>query len=64
MLLDNLALFIRIVEKGGLAVAGRDLGLSPATVTERLNALEGIMEQRFKTNHSGHSYYGRGAITP
>jgi len=40
MLLDNLALFIRIVEKGGLAVAGRDLGLSPATVTERLNALE------------------------
>lgn len=40
MLFDNLALFIRIVEKGGLAVAGRDLGLSPATVTERLNALE------------------------
>ncbi|WP_417820972.1 LysR family transcriptional regulator [Terasakiella sp.] len=40
MLLDNLALFIRIVEKGGLAVAGRDLGLSPATVTERLNTLE------------------------
>ncbi len=40
MLLDNLTLFIRIVEKGGLAVAGRDLGLSPATVTERLNTLE------------------------
>lgn len=40
MLLDNLALFLRIVEKGGLAVAGRETGLSPATVSERLAALE------------------------
>jgi len=40
MLLDNLTLFLKIVEKGGLAVAGRDMGLSPATVSERLNALE------------------------
>ncbi|MDI9653396.1 LysR family transcriptional regulator, partial [Burkholderia cenocepacia] len=35
MLLDNLALFLRIVEKGGLAAAGREVGLSPATVSER-----------------------------
>ncbi|MEL4377369.1 LysR family transcriptional regulator [Brucella cytisi] len=40
MILDNLALFLRIVEKGGLAAAGREMGLAPATVTERLAALE------------------------
>jgi DNA-binding transcriptional LysR family regulator len=40
-MLDNLALFLRIVEKRGLAAAGRELGLSPATVSERLAALEG-----------------------
>jgi DNA-binding transcriptional LysR family regulator len=39
-LLDSLTLFVRIVERGGLAAAGRDLGLSPAVVTERLAALE------------------------
>lgn len=38
--IDSLALFLRIVEKGGLATAGRDFGLSPAAVTERLAALE------------------------
>ncbi|WP_282610449.1 LysR family transcriptional regulator [Pelagibius sp. Alg239-R121] len=38
--LDSLALFLRIVEKGGLAAAGRDFGLSPAAVTERLAGLE------------------------
>jgi len=38
--LDNLGLFLRIVEKGGLAPAGRELGLSPASVSERLAALE------------------------
>ena len=40
MLLDNLSLFLRIVEKGGLAAGGREMGLSPATVSERLAALE------------------------
>jgi DNA-binding transcriptional LysR family regulator len=39
-LLDSLTLFVRIVERGGLAAAGRDLGLSPAVVTERLAGLE------------------------
>lgn len=39
-LLDSLALFVRIVERGGLAAAGRDLGLSPAGVTERLASIE------------------------
>lgn len=40
MLLDNLILFLRIVEKKGMAAAGRELGLSPATVSEKLAALE------------------------
>ncbi|MGL4755611.1 LysR family transcriptional regulator [Aeromonas veronii] len=39
-MLDNLALFLTIVEKGGLSAAGRELGLSPATVSERLAAIE------------------------
>ncbi len=40
MLLNNIALFQQIVEKGGLAAAGRELGLSSTTVSERLAALE------------------------
>lgn len=39
-LVESLDLFVRIVERGGLAAAGRDLSLSPAMVTERLSALE------------------------
>ena len=40
MLLDNIALFLQIVEKGSLVAAGREAGLSPTTVSERLAALE------------------------
>ncbi len=40
MNLGNLALFLRIVEKGSLAAAGRELGFSAASVSERLVALE------------------------
>jgi DNA-binding transcriptional LysR family regulator len=40
MTLDNLVLFLRIVEKGSLAAAGRELGLSAASVSERLVTLE------------------------
>lgn len=40
MILDNLALFLRIVEKGSLTAAGREMSLSPASVSERLSALE------------------------
>jgi len=40
MLLNNIALFQKIVEKGSLSGAGRELGLSPTTVSERLAALE------------------------
>ncbi len=38
--LDNLAFFIRIVEKRGVASAGRDFGLSAATASDRLAGLE------------------------
>ncbi len=40
MLLNNLSLFVKIVEKGSLVAAGRELGLSSTTVSERLAALE------------------------
>ncbi|WP_192037107.1 LysR family transcriptional regulator [Halomonas sp. YLGW01] len=40
MLLDNIALFLTIVEKGSLTAAGREVGLSPTSVSERLAALE------------------------
>lgn len=40
MLLNNIALFLQIVEKGSLTAAGREAGLSSTTVSERLSALE------------------------
>ncbi len=49
MILDNLTLFLRIVEKGGMAAAGRELGLSPATVSERLASLEAYYGARLLT---------------
>lgn len=49
MLIENLKLFLLIVEKGGLAAAGREIGLSPATVTERLAALETHYSARLLT---------------
>ena len=39
-MLEHLKLFALIVERGGMAAAGRELGLSPATVSARLAALE------------------------
>lgn len=40
MHLDHLRLFLTITEKGSMAAAGRELGLSATTVSERLAALE------------------------
>ncbi len=37
---SDMAMFVSIVKHHGLAAAGRDLGLSPATMTTRLQALE------------------------
>jgi DNA-binding transcriptional LysR family regulator len=49
MLLENLALFLRIVRHGSMAAAGREMGLSPATVSERLAALEAQYGTRLLT---------------
>lgn len=49
MLLENLALFLRIVRHGSMAAAGREAGLSPATVSERLAMLEAHYGTRLLT---------------
>ncbi|MGB1200552.1 MAG: LysR family transcriptional regulator [Cognaticolwellia aestuarii] len=38
--IDDMALFVRIVKAKGLAAAGRQVGLSPASMTARMNAIE------------------------
>jgi DNA-binding transcriptional LysR family regulator len=38
--IDDMTLFVKVVKAGGLAVAGRQIGLSPASMTARVNALE------------------------
>lgn len=39
-MIDDISLFVHIVQAGGLAAAGQRLGLPPATVTRRLQRLE------------------------
>jgi len=46
MLIDNLRLFLLIIRRGGLAAAGREFGLSPARVSERLADLENYYNAR------------------
>ena len=38
--IDDMALFVQVVKAGGLAAAGRRIGLSPASMAARVNALE------------------------
>jgi len=38
--IDDMFLFVQVVKAGGLAVAGRQIGLSPASMTARINAIE------------------------
>lgn len=38
--LGDMDLFMRVIKSGGLAAAGREVGLSPARITARMNALE------------------------
>ncbi|MGC9493211.1 LysR family transcriptional regulator [Vibrio genomosp. F10] len=62
---SDMAMFVSIVKHQGLAAAGRELGLSPATVTARLQALEeryGVKLLNRSTRHvsltdSGSLYY-------
>lgn len=37
---DDIALFVQVIKSGGLAAAGRKVGLSPASMTARMNTLE------------------------
>ena len=46
MLLENLNLFLLIVEKGTMSAAAREYGLSPARVSERLSELEAYYDTR------------------
>ena len=43
--IDDIELFVRVVKADGLAAAGRQIGLSPSSMTARINALE----QRYET---------------
>ncbi|MEH6452936.1 MAG: LysR family transcriptional regulator [Psychromonas sp.] len=62
---SDMAMFVSIVKYQGLAAAGRDLGLSPASMTARLQSLEdryGVKLLNRSTRHlsltdSGHLYY-------
>ncbi len=62
---SDMAMFVCIVKRNGLAAAGRELGLSPATMTARLQALEqryGVKLLNRTTRHvsltdSGELYY-------
>jgi hypothetical protein len=36
---DNMELLVQVVKARGLAVAGRQIGQSPASMTARINAL-------------------------
>ncbi|GGE31843.1 LysR family transcriptional regulator [Primorskyibacter flagellatus] len=64
-MLDDVSLFVQIVRAGGLAAAGRRLGIPPATVTRRLAGLEARLgcklihrsARRFDLTAEGASYY-------
>ncbi len=43
--LEDMALLVAVVEAGGLSAAGRHMGLSPATMTAGLKAIE----ERYQT---------------
>lgn len=46
MLLENMQVFVRVVELGSLSAAGRHLRLSPAVVSHRLQQLENHLGAR------------------
>jgi len=51
---SDMEMFVSIVKHQGLAVAGRDLGLSPATMTARLQALEERYGVKFLNRSTRH----------
>lgn len=50
--IDDMELFVHVVKAGGLAAAGRKLGLSPASMTARVNQLEKRYGTRLLTRNT------------
>lgn len=50
--IDDMALFAHVVKAGGLAAAGRKLGLSPASMTARVNQIEKRYSTRLLTRNT------------
>lgn len=44
--IDDIALFVKVVQSGGLAAAGRQVGLSPASMTARIKGMEEVYKTR------------------
>ncbi|RTZ58105.1 MAG: LysR family transcriptional regulator [Gammaproteobacteria bacterium] len=63
--IDDIELFVRVVKAGGLATAGRQIGLSPSSMTARINALERYYKtrllnrttRRISLTDAGESFY-------
>src|SRR4051794_41388891 len=68
MLLENMQVFVRVVDQGSLSAAGRQLRLSPAVVSHRLQQLENHLGVRLlnrttrevQPTEQGAAYYGGG----
>ncbi len=52
--LGDMDLFVRVVKTGGLASAGREVGLSPASMSARMNALEARYSTRLLNRSTRH----------
>ncbi len=52
--LGDMDLFVRVVKNGGLAAAGREVGLSPASMSARINRLEACYGTRLLTRTTRH----------
>ncbi len=63
--IDDMALFVQVIKSGGLAAAGRQLGLAPASMTARLQKLEARYDTRLinrstrsiSLTDAGHRFY-------
>jgi DNA-binding transcriptional LysR family regulator len=63
--IDDMQLFVHVVRSGGLAAAGRKIGLSPASMTARINQLENHYQTRLlirntrsiKLTEAGEQFY-------
>lgn len=52
--LGDMDLFVRVVKNSGLAAAGREVGLSPASMSARINTLEARYNTRFLNRSTRH----------